>query len=243
VITNANSAARTLVLAALILLTFTGLSIAQSGKIANIAEQAASVTEFDVNGLKVLVKRRPSAPTVAAGLFIRGGARNITDKTAGIENLMLNAALEGGKKFPRQVLRRDLARTGSTMGASTGEDYSAVSLASTRGNFDQMWNLFTDVLLEPTFAADDVQRIKQQIITGLRESETSPDAALDALQDKVIYAGHPYSSDVTGTIATISTFTPEQLRAYHQKVMSTSQLGMSSLMHLPASAGDQSLAR
>jgi predicted Zn-dependent peptidase len=69
-----------------------------------------------------------------------------------------------------------------------------------------------------------VQRIKQQIITGLRESETSPDAALDALQDKVIYAGHPYSSDVTGTIATISTFTPEQLRAYHQKVMSTSQL-------------------
>ena len=40
---------------------------AQNGKIDNIAEQAALVTEFEVNGLKVLLKRRASAPTFAAG--------------------------------------------------------------------------------------------------------------------------------------------------------------------------------
>ena len=47
------------------------------------ATQAALVSEFDVNGLKVLVKRRAGSQTVAAGLFIRGGARNITAENAG----------------------------------------------------------------------------------------------------------------------------------------------------------------
>ena len=41
------------------------------------------VTEFTVNGLRVLVKQRPTSQTVAAGLFIKGGARNITAANAG----------------------------------------------------------------------------------------------------------------------------------------------------------------
>ena len=45
-----------------------------------VAKQASLVTEFEVNGLKVLVKRREGSLTVAAGLFIRGGSRNITAK-------------------------------------------------------------------------------------------------------------------------------------------------------------------
>jgi predicted Zn-dependent peptidase len=41
-----------------------------------IARQAAQVTEYDVNGLKVLVKRREGSQTVAIQLYIRGGAGN-----------------------------------------------------------------------------------------------------------------------------------------------------------------------
>ena len=43
-----------------------------------VSDQAALVTEFEVNGLKVLVKRREGSQTVVAGLFIKGGTRNIT---------------------------------------------------------------------------------------------------------------------------------------------------------------------
>jgi zinc protease len=50
-----------------------------------VAKQAALVSEFDVNGLKVLLKRREGSLTVAAGLFIRGGSTNINAQNAGIE--------------------------------------------------------------------------------------------------------------------------------------------------------------
>lgn len=205
-------------------LIFAVSAFGQTGKIDNIAEQAGLVTEFDVNGLKVLVKRRPSAPTVAVGLFIRGGARNINQKNAGIENLALMAAVEAGTVFPRTALRRELSRTGSTLSAASTKDYSAVSFASTRQNFDRVWNVFTDVAINPAFAAEDVERVRRQIMAGLRETGTSPDNALQALQDRVIYAGHPYANDVTGTLGTIGSLTTADLRAYHKSLMQTSRL-------------------
>src|SRR6476620_4959134 len=198
--------------------------IGQTGKIDNIAEQAASVTEFDVNGLKVLVKRRPSAPTVAVGLFIRGGARNINPKNAGIESLDLSAAVEAGTAFPRAALRRELSRTGSGISTGTNKDFSVISFASTRQNFDRLWNLFTDGSINPAFAPEDIERVRGQALAGLRENETSPDSALQALQDRVIYAGHPYANDVGGTVATIGSLTAADLRAYHKNLMQTSRL-------------------
>ena len=206
----------------ILILAFT--AVAQSGRIDNITEQAAHVSEFDVNGLKVLVKRRPTAPTVAGGLFIRGGARNISEKNAGIENLTLSTATEGGKRFPRTTLRRELSRLGSAVTSATGKDYSAISFISTRPNFDRVWELFADVAIDPTFAVEDVNRVRSQILTGIRESETNPDSALQALQDRMIYAQHPYANDVTGTISAIGTLTPADLRAYHKNLMQTSRL-------------------
>ena len=70
---------------------------AQEAKLDNFASQAAQVTEFDVYGLKVILKRRAGSPTIAGGLFIRGGARNINEKNAGIERLTLATAIEAGK--------------------------------------------------------------------------------------------------------------------------------------------------
>jgi zinc protease len=215
---------RNLCLASLLILSFVGGSFAQSANKPGIADQANLVTELDVNGLKVLVKRRLNSPTVATGLFIRGGARNLTDKNAGIENLMLSAATEGSKKFPRETLRRELSRTGSSVGSSASNDYSVLSLASTRQNFDRSWEIFTDLALNPAFAAEDIERARAQIATGLREQETDNDNYLQILQDRLIYANHPYANSVRGTIEGLAKFTAKDLSDYHQKTMQTSKL-------------------
>jgi predicted Zn-dependent peptidase len=203
---------------------FASFAAAQQGGTPLVSAQTANVSEFDVNGLKVILKRRASAPTISAGLFLRGGVRNLTEKTAGIENLMLNSAIEAGQTFPRQTVRRELARTGATLGASAGSDFSVVSMASSREAFDQMWKLFADVTMRPLFDPADVNRVRDQMVTALREQETVPDSALDALEERVIYAGHPYSNDPTGSIATLTGITPAQLREHHKRSMETSRL-------------------
>lgn len=220
---NLVNAGRIIVLAILFSI-FSGSSALAQQTTRAVTDQAALVSEFDVNGLKVLVKRRLSAPTVAAGLFIRGGARNLTDSNAGIESFMLDVAAEGSKKYPRETVRRELARTGTSIGASSSSDYSVFSLASTRENFDKSWDLFTDLLLNPSFDKPDVERVREGILTGLRESETDPDNYLQVLQDRVLYANHPYSRDVGGTLETIGRLTDQDLRKYHKNLLVTSRL-------------------
>src|SRR6185436_3915839 len=75
-----------------------------------IARQAALVTEFEVNGLKVLVKRREGSLTVAAQLYLRGGVENINATNAGVEAFMLNVASEASASYPRDRMRKELAR-------------------------------------------------------------------------------------------------------------------------------------
>lgn len=189
-----------------------------------VAQQAALVSEFDVNGLKVLLKRREGSLTVAAGLFIRGGAANINAQNAGIETLMLSAATEASANFPRERMRTELSRMGTVIGSSSNNDYSVLSLATTRMHFDRSWQIFTDVALRPSFTKEDVALVQQRQVVSLSDDTDSPDVYLQKLQERVAYAGHPYLNNTSGTPETVAKLTPEDLRAYHAKLMETSRL-------------------
>src|SRR5687767_15462162 len=128
-----------------------------------VASQAALVTEFEVNGLKVLVKRREGSLSVGVGHFIKGGSRNITAQNAGIEGLTLETSTEASESFTRARMREELARMGSVIGASSNQDYSVLSLRSTRLHFDRSWEMFTDVALNPAFTKEDFTLIQQRL--------------------------------------------------------------------------------
>ncbi len=189
-----------------------------------VAKQASLVSEFEVNGLKVLMKRREGSLTVSAGLFVRGGAANINASNAGIESLMLSASTEATTGFPREKMRSELSRMGTVIGSSATNDYSVLSLACTRMHFDRSWQLFTDVILRPSFTKEDVSLVQDRAVVALSDDTDNPDVYLQKLQEKVAYAGHPYLNDTDGTPETIAKLTPEDLRRYHDKLMETSHL-------------------
>src|SRR4051794_41053150 len=159
------------VISKIYLLTFVILALAlaasaQAGGQPSTGAQANLISDFDVNGLKVIVKRRPNAPTVSAGLFIRGGVRNLTPQTAGIESLMLSVATESSKKFPREVMRKELTKMASSLGSGSNEDFSVMSLNSTRPNFDKTWEIFTDALINPSFTQEDFDLVRSKLLTA-----------------------------------------------------------------------------
>src|SRR5688572_26180293 len=157
-------------------ITLSVSAAAQATGFDGVTAQANLVTEFDVNGLKVIYKRRPNSATVSAGLFIRGGARNISDKNAGIEGLMLSTAIEAGKNIPRQTVRRDLSSRGSSINSGVSNDYSVVGIATTKPDFPRVFEIFSDVILNPAFTDEDVKRNKDLIVARLREAGSVPEA-------------------------------------------------------------------
>jgi zinc protease len=191
---------------------------------AQVADAARLVTEFDVNGLKVLVKRREASQTVVAGLFLRGGARNVTAENAGVEALMLDVATEASTNFPRERLRRETSRMGASISYGVNYDYSALTLGSTRQHFDRSWEIFADAALRPSFAKEDFERVRNRLVVSRSDDDDTPDSALQRLQSRVAYAGHPYLNDPRGSAETLARLTIEDVRRHHQQAMQTSRL-------------------
>ncbi|HVF27610.1 MAG TPA: pitrilysin family protein [Pyrinomonadaceae bacterium] len=191
---------------------------------ASPANAAALVTEFDVNGLRVLVKRRAGSQTVVAGLFLRGGARNVTAQNAGIETLMLDASTEASARFPRERMRAELSRLGTSISYGINYDYSALTMGTTRVNFDRSWEMFTDVALKPSFTPEDVGRVRNRLIISLSDDNDTPDSYLQVVQARVAYAGHPYLNNPQGTAESVGRVSVEDLRRFHKEVMQTSRL-------------------
>jgi zinc protease len=185
---------------------------------------ASAVAEFDVNGLKVLVKRRDSSQTVVAGLFLRGGARNVTSGNAGIEPLMLDVASEASAAFPRERMRRELARTGASLSFAASRDYAVMTMAAPKRHFDVGWTILTDAVLHPAFTFEDFERVKARRLDGLDRLEDTPDAFVGILQARAAFAGHPYANDPDGSPSSLSAITLDALKRYHRQMIATSRL-------------------
>lgn len=218
------NASRRAFLISLLTFSFAVVMLAQATGSPSLDQQTKLVTELNVNGLKVLVKRRPGAPTVAVGLFVRGGVMNLTPKTAGLESLTLLTATEASRRFPREVMRKELSFMGSSLNASASVDYSAMSLASTREAFDKTWEMFVDAVLNPSFNKADLEIVRDRMMTALKNQTISPDSHLDLLEERAVYANHPYAINPSGTLETVGSFTTTDLRSYHRKIMNTSRL-------------------
>ena len=189
-----------------------------------VADTAKLVTEFDVNGLKVLVKHREGSQTAVVGLFLRGGATNINEKNAGIEALMLDLSSEASTNFPRDRMRTESSRMGTSISYGVNYDYSVLSLGTTRRNFDRSWQIFTDVVLHPSFAPDDFERVKNRLVVSRNDDQDTPDSYLQQLQSRSAYVGHPYLNNPDGTAESIKGLTLEDVKRYHQQMMQTSRL-------------------
>lgn len=188
------------------------------------AAQAPLVTEFDVNGLKVLIKKRSSSQTVSAGLFFRGGTSNTTAQNAGIEGMMLDAAAEASTHFTREQVHAELSRQASAITGTAGLDYSALVMGSTASGFPRTWEIFTDLAINPKFDPADLKRLKDVRLAALRAQTTVPESYIEDLQSHLSYVGHPYLNGPAGTIESISRLTVSDLKQYHKKMLQSSRM-------------------
>lgn len=188
------------------------------------AAETTTTVRFEVGGIPVILRRNPANDVVAANLYLLGGARQLTPETQGIEALLLTASERGTRRYPGATARQRTARLGSTIAVETTDDWSALSLHAVRSTFDSTWSIFADRLMAPTLRPREVELAREQLLSAAREKKTSPDGAVTALADSLLYAGHPYALTPAGTVASLAALSPDQLRHYRDQQLVTSRM-------------------
>jgi zinc protease len=183
-----------------------------------------ATTSYDVGGVRVIHRRVTANDVVAANLYLLGGVQQITARNAGIEPFLLEAAERGTARYPKAALRARMARLGSVVVIEPGEDWTMIGARSTTDGFDSTFAILADRVMAPTLDPAEVELVRAQYLSAVRQRRDSPDALVEYLADSVAFAGHPYGLAPTGTERSIAALGVADLRRYQREQMVTSRM-------------------
>ena len=181
-------------------------------------------TSFDVSGVHVILRKNDANNVVAANLYLLGGARQVSAANAGIEPILLDVSERGTQKYPKNVLRRAMSKLGREIVVAPSADWTMVGIRSSTEVFDSTWAIFADRVMHPLLAKSEVNLVKVQYLSGIRQRRDDPDELASYLADSITFSGHPYSISVVGNENSIQAIDSAALREYHRNQFVTSRM-------------------
>jgi len=169
------------------------------------------------NGVRVLIKRNPGVPLFAARAAFLGGLRYEDAKTQGISNFASRMLTRGTDTRSAARIAQEIESMAGDLEGFSGRNSFGVTVESLSQNFPQAMDLFSDVLLHPSFGQQEVERARREILAEInREGDnllkTTVNLFLNAL-----YSEHPYKFNPLGTVDTVTSFNGNDIRAFYRK--------------------------
>jgi zinc protease len=170
------------------------------------------------NGLTVLIMENHRLPMISMQLNISGAGPIFEPANMpGLANITAQMLRQGTKTRTSVQIAEQAALLGAEISASSGYGSSAtvVNASGLSDNFDQWFALTTDVLLNPNFPADELDRLKQRMKAQLRQQRANPNFLSRERFNRAVYGSHP-AAVVSATNESIDAVTPALLTKWHQ---------------------------
>jgi zinc protease len=168
------------------------------------------------NGLQVIAVAHHEQPVVSLRLIIRaGGAQDPTDKS-GVATLLASLLDQGTTTRDAEQIATSIDSIGGLIGTGAGSDLSFINAVVMKDSFAFGLDMVSDLARNPKFAPEELERQRQQILSGLKVGYEDPDYIAGMVFDRLVYGFHPYGRPDTGTPETIASITRDDLIAFHK---------------------------
>jgi zinc protease len=171
------------------------------------------------NGLTVLILEDHRTPSVFVQLHISGaGALFEPPSMTGLANVTAQMLREGTQSRNSVQIAEEIDRLGATLGAggSFGSSQVVLNASGLSDNFDSWFALAVDILLNPSFPAEELQKLKQRQRAQLRQQRSAPNFLLNERFHRAVYRDHP-AAIVSPTSESLEALTREALVQWHRE--------------------------
>ncbi|TNF57595.1 MAG: insulinase family protein [Rhodobacteraceae bacterium] len=175
-------------------------------------------------GISAWLVEDHSIPFVALELRFRGGTSLDAPGKRGATYLMSALLEEGAGDLDARAYARALESLAASISYDASDDDISVSARFLTENRDQAVSLLRLALIEPRFDADAVERVRQQVLSGLRSDLADPNDIASAAFARMAYGDHPYGSDGKGTLESVAALTRDDLVAAHRGALARDRL-------------------
>jgi zinc protease len=141
---------------------------------------------------------------------------------AGVANLVAAMMNEGTKNKTPEELEDAIGLLGASIRVSSSNEDISVEVSSMAKNFEKTLALVQEILLEPRWDSEQFALAKSRIINNLKRNAASPDYLASSTLNKLMFGDNILAIDATGTEASVSAITIDDLKEYYNKYFSPS---------------------
>jgi zinc protease len=157
------------------------------------------------NGLRVFFVQRAGLPLLTARVLILSGAEGDPKGLPGLADFTANLLTKGAAKLSAPQIAETIEALGGSIDSEAGWDGTSVTLSVLSANAEKALPILADVVRQPAFAGEEIERLRAQTLDGLLVALQQPGTVASRAANDALFAGQPYGHAASGT--------PESLKA------------------------------
>jgi zinc protease len=168
------------------------------------------------NGLRVAVFQDRRLPLVHLQLLLPAGGAQDAAGTPGVANATALLLRAGTSSRTAGALEADVDFLGGSINAAAARDFSGVSGTFLAADFEAGLELLADVVVNPTFPPEQVERFRAVTAEQLLRARQDPATQAEDRLWAIAFQGHPYARNPLGTLESLGRLDREAVKAFHR---------------------------
>jgi zinc protease len=168
------------------------------------------------NGLRVVVVERPGLPLLAAELLIRNGAEVDPKDLAGTASMTGSLLTKGTETMSAPEIASAVESLGGSIDSGAHWDAGRATVVVMSDKVEPALRILSDVVLHPTFKQEEIDRLKNQTLDGLRVALQQPGSLAQFVTGRVVFGDTPYGHSHSGTMESVQAIKREDIVKLYQ---------------------------
>lgn len=168
------------------------------------------------NGLQVVVVSHHEQPAISLRMLVRAGAAHDPADKPGVASMTAGLLDQGTATRKSQEIALAIESVGGGIGVGAGNDLTFVNAVALKHDFDLVLDLVSDIVRNPAFAQEELDRIRPQLLSSMQVSYDDADYIANIVFDRLVYGFHPYGKPSAGTPESAPRITRDDLAAFHR---------------------------
>jgi zinc protease len=170
------------------------------------------------NGIVVLGQVQAGDPAVSIRVRLEAGAALDPDDHPGLAAFTARSLTRGTPRWSFEAFNETTDRLGATVAVEAGRLFAEVHVRSLREDVPALLDLVAELIRQPTFPTDEVEKVRRELITSVKEQDNDTRATADRLLRRLLYPeGHPYRHRTLGEVDSLASIGRDDLVALHRR--------------------------
>jgi predicted Zn-dependent peptidase len=181
------------------------------------------------NGLRILTERMSQVRSVSIGVWLTRGSRHESADQSGIAHFVEHMLFKGTGTRTAEDIAQAIDSIGGQLDAFTAKEYASYYIKVLDEHLPLAMDVLADIVRNPAFAGEDIEREKKVIVEEIKMVEDTPDDLVHELFTQGFWENHPLGRPILGSRETVESFTSDVLRRYFEQAYTARNLIVSAV--------------